>query len=256
MHDVPPPQRPVPRWTGPFFWLLGLATVPWVFYLAATLPRRQRTVHYDIAWIGFDIALIAMLLVTGWLAYKGSDVVELPAAITAALLFIDAWVDLSTPATKARPSAPAGWSSSTSAVSAAGSRGSEYPMNSQPNTCALSASTISQPADGQCGTRSMPPATGPSAVEVSAVARVASASGPATPRPELARSTRMKPAYAIEQPTPNSTPRTGSRPYAPPPTAPDSSTTPARTTGAPIANRRDGRPPSRPHAARPTKNTS
>lgn len=97
---MPPPQRPVPRWTGPFFWLLGLATVPWVFYLAATLPRRQRTVHYDIAWIGFDIALIAMLLVTGWLAHKGSDVVELPAAITAALLFMDAWFDVLTSATK------------------------------------------------------------------------------------------------------------------------------------------------------------
>jgi hypothetical protein len=97
---TPPPQRPVPRWTGPFFWLLGAGTVPWVFYLAATLPHRQRTMHYDIAWIGFDIALIAMLLVTGWLAYKGSDVVELPAAITAALLFMDAWFDVLTSATK------------------------------------------------------------------------------------------------------------------------------------------------------------
>jgi hypothetical protein len=101
MHDAtPPPQRPVPRWTGLFFWLLGVGTVPWVFYLAATLPRRQPTVHYDIAWIGFDIALIAMLMVTGWLAYKGSDVVELPAAITAALLFMDAWFDVLTSATK------------------------------------------------------------------------------------------------------------------------------------------------------------
>src|SRR5690348_16076212 len=100
MSDRTPPQRPVPRWTGLFFWLLGLGTVPWVCYLAATLPRRQPTLHYDVAWVGFDVALVAMLLVTGWLAYRGSDLVELPAAITAALLFMDAWFDVLTSATR------------------------------------------------------------------------------------------------------------------------------------------------------------
>ena len=46
---------------------------------------------------------------------------------------------------------PTGWTVSSSEVIAAGSRGSEMMISSQPSTCELSASVISQPAPGQCG---------------------------------------------------------------------------------------------------------
>jgi hypothetical protein len=49
--------------------------------------------QYTLAWVVFDIALAAMLVVTGWLAMRRRDHVQLPASVTGALLFVDAWFD-------------------------------------------------------------------------------------------------------------------------------------------------------------------
>src|ERR1035438_1656272 len=54
---------------------LGLASmtlatvilVPWVAYLAATLPDRIQAHDWDVAWVGFDSALIAAIVFTVWL---------------------------------------------------------------------------------------------------------------------------------------------------------------------------------------------
>lgn len=88
--------RPVPNWVGPLFLALGMITVPWVIYLGFTLPVRSEAAHYRGAWVGFDTALVAGLLGTGWLAYRGRDHVELPAVATATMLGVDAWFDVMT----------------------------------------------------------------------------------------------------------------------------------------------------------------
>lgn len=98
-HDEPAPDQPglpVPRWLGPTFLLLAALTVPWAFELWATLPSRDVSAHYRLAWVGFDVMLAVVLARTGWLAWRGSDHVELPAVASATLLVVDVWFDIVT----------------------------------------------------------------------------------------------------------------------------------------------------------------
>ncbi|NJC70064.1 hypothetical protein HC031_10130 [Planosporangium thailandense] len=93
---VLPRIRPVPRWIAPLFACLAVATVPWTIYLAATLPHVIRTRHYRIAWVGFDIGLVLLLLLTSVLAYRGQRHTAMTATATATALVIDAWFDVLT----------------------------------------------------------------------------------------------------------------------------------------------------------------
>ncbi|MCW3845441.1 hypothetical protein ONA70_35800 [Micromonospora yasonensis] len=91
-----PTEVPVPRWVAPTFVALALLTLPWIGYLAATLPRHALTVHYRAAWVGFDLGLVALLGLTAWYAYRGDRQVVLAAAGTATMLAVDAWFDVVT----------------------------------------------------------------------------------------------------------------------------------------------------------------
>ena len=48
--------------------LVAVALVPWTLYLTFTLPSRHVTFHYDLAWVGFDVALAASFAATAWAA--------------------------------------------------------------------------------------------------------------------------------------------------------------------------------------------
>ena len=90
------PERVVPRWTG---WAMlggGVLMLPWVAGLAVVLPERAEAAHYSAAWVGFDLALCALLVRTGWLAQHGREHIELSAAMTGTLLMVDAWFDVVT----------------------------------------------------------------------------------------------------------------------------------------------------------------
>ena len=78
--------------------LFGLAAllVPWILYLTFTLPARHVTVHYDLAWVGFDVGLTAAFAATAWAALRGSQWLVPFAAITATMLCCDAWFDVTT----------------------------------------------------------------------------------------------------------------------------------------------------------------
>jgi hypothetical protein len=99
--------RPVPRWVAPVFAALGAATVPWTAYLAVSLPARASAQHYRLAWVGFDLMLVALLLTTALLAWRGSRQVGLAAAATATVLVVDAWFDVTTSRPADMPSAVA-----------------------------------------------------------------------------------------------------------------------------------------------------
>ncbi len=85
--------RAVPRWVAPAFALCAVVTVPWIVYLAFSLPNTVR-VHDRAAWVGFDIALMAMLGLTAFLAWRGQARVALAAIATATMLVVDAWFDV------------------------------------------------------------------------------------------------------------------------------------------------------------------
>jgi hypothetical protein len=95
MADREPSDRTVPRWVAPAFLLAAFATVPWIGYLAATLPRTAR-IHERTAWVGFDIGLVLLLALTGFLAWRGRPRVALAAVATATMLVMDAWFDVLT----------------------------------------------------------------------------------------------------------------------------------------------------------------
>jgi hypothetical protein len=90
------PTRVVPRWIGWLVVAAGALMLPWVAGLVFILPTRHEAAHYGFSWIGFDLALCAMLIRTGWLAQKGREHIELSAAMTGTLLLVDAWFDVVT----------------------------------------------------------------------------------------------------------------------------------------------------------------
>ena len=74
----------------------AVALIPWTVYLAVTLPKRDLDTHYRGAWVGFDLFLVAAIVLTAYYAYKVDTRVQLPATATATLLLVDAWFDVMT----------------------------------------------------------------------------------------------------------------------------------------------------------------
>jgi hypothetical protein len=87
---------PVPRWVPPILALIAAGLIPWTLYLTFTLPSRQVTEHYDIAWVVFDCALAASFAVTAWCAVRAPDWLAPAAAVTGTMLLCDAWFDVTT----------------------------------------------------------------------------------------------------------------------------------------------------------------
>jgi hypothetical protein len=89
-------QTRVIRWIGPVFALFSLILLPWTIYLGETLPARQLSSHYDAAWAGFDVMLMAVLAASAYFALRRSRYLATTAAATACLLVVDAWFDVLT----------------------------------------------------------------------------------------------------------------------------------------------------------------
>ena len=90
---------PLPRWVTLLLILVAAGLVPWTLYLTFVLPSRHVTSHYDVAWVGFDVALTASFAATAWAAFRGSQWLVPLAAVTATMLVCDAWFDVTTAAT-------------------------------------------------------------------------------------------------------------------------------------------------------------
>jgi hypothetical protein len=91
-----PVRIPVPRWLVVVLGGVVVVLVPWILYLTFTLPARHVTVHYDLAWVGFDIALTAAFAATTWAVLRGSRWLVPFAAVTGTMLICDAWFDVTT----------------------------------------------------------------------------------------------------------------------------------------------------------------
>ncbi len=87
---------PVVKWTGPLFALFSLIMVPWTIYIGASLPARQLSPNYAIAWGGFDALLLIALGGTAYFALRRSRYLSTAATATATLLVVDAWFDVLT----------------------------------------------------------------------------------------------------------------------------------------------------------------
>ena len=91
-----PVHIPLPRWVTGVLAGVAILLIPWALYLTFTLPSRHVTFHYDLAWVGFDVALAVSLGATAWAALRGSQWLVPFAAISATMLCCDAWFDVVT----------------------------------------------------------------------------------------------------------------------------------------------------------------
>jgi hypothetical protein len=70
--------------------------VPWVIFLALSLPRHYETGNWRATWVGFDISLILALALTAYLGWRRRQLVMFASFATGLLLVCDAWFDVST----------------------------------------------------------------------------------------------------------------------------------------------------------------
>ncbi|MDQ1735188.1 MAG: hypothetical protein QOH56_1439 [Pseudonocardiales bacterium] len=89
------------RWAAPLFALCAVILLPWIVVAGLTLPSRQISENYDLAWAGYDVLLLIGLLATAILALRRSRLLPIAASATGALLTADAWFDVLT--------SPSGW---------------------------------------------------------------------------------------------------------------------------------------------------
>jgi hypothetical protein len=99
MSPQDPPEQtrvPLPRWVTPVLALTAVGLLPWTLWLTFSLPARHVSEHYDLAWVGFDIALFTAFAATSWCIIRSSRWLVPLAAATGAMLVCDAWFDVVT----------------------------------------------------------------------------------------------------------------------------------------------------------------
>ena len=78
------------------FLVAALVLVPWLGWLAISLPCRYLSQHWGIAWAGFDAGLAVGLGLTAFATLRRAPWLDRVAVATATLLAADAWFDVLT----------------------------------------------------------------------------------------------------------------------------------------------------------------
>ncbi len=100
--DVHPKLRRVRRVR---LWMMILGTalmIPWIAYLAWTLPEGYRVSNWTGTWVGFDLILLSLMITTLVLGLKRRLLVVVSAFSTGVVLICDAWFDVMTSASDDR----------------------------------------------------------------------------------------------------------------------------------------------------------
>jgi hypothetical protein len=95
---MPEPRHPnLPRSTLlTVLTLAALLETVWTIYVGWKLPRHYVANHWDLAWVGLDVAQVLMLLGAAWAAWRRRAILILFAASAGTLLVLDAWFDVTT----------------------------------------------------------------------------------------------------------------------------------------------------------------
>ncbi len=87
----------VVRWSLLRFLTIGaIGETVWTVYIAFVLPRHYDVNHWDVAWVGLDVAQIIMLSLSAWAAWRRNTLLVMFATMSATLLLVDAWFDVTT----------------------------------------------------------------------------------------------------------------------------------------------------------------
>jgi hypothetical protein len=76
--------------------VIGL--IPWIVYLAFTLPDKYIAENWPATWVGFDILILVFMGATAVLGLLRRQLLVLTAFTTGILLVCDAWFDVMTAA--------------------------------------------------------------------------------------------------------------------------------------------------------------
>jgi len=96
MQPLPREGRSLLRFRHWAFVIMGgvaIALLPWTAYLSVTLPARHESVHWDVVWPGFDIALALAIGATVFALVRWSGYLPILASVAGTLLLCDAWFD-------------------------------------------------------------------------------------------------------------------------------------------------------------------
>lgn len=74
----------------------SLALIPWIVFLAVTLPDRYVVSNWPVTWVGFDALVVTLMAATAYLGSRRRVLVMLTAFATAVMLICDAWFDVTT----------------------------------------------------------------------------------------------------------------------------------------------------------------
>ncbi|ORJ59924.1 hypothetical protein [Mycobacterium simiae] len=74
----------------------SIAMIPWLIYLAMTLPDSYIARNWVLTWVGFDVLLVGFMVATAILGYLRRRILMLAAFTSGVLLICDAWFDLMT----------------------------------------------------------------------------------------------------------------------------------------------------------------
>jgi hypothetical protein len=84
------------RWGGWVFLGASALLLPWMAFLAISLPTTASAGHWTGAWIGIDVMEATGLAITGWLVLRRDLRVRIAAGATGGFLLADAWFDVMT----------------------------------------------------------------------------------------------------------------------------------------------------------------
>jgi hypothetical protein len=73
-----------------------IGLIPWMVYLAMTLPQSYVAHNWPATWIGFDILLLTFMATTAVLGWLRRQLLLLTGFTTGVLLICDAWFDIMT----------------------------------------------------------------------------------------------------------------------------------------------------------------
>jgi hypothetical protein len=98
MGDRYDATRIVPRWVAIGFLLGAIGLIPEIFRLANSLPLRHLELldHWQFLWIGYDLVMALVFLVSGILLWLRSPWVAMTVSAAGTMLLADAWFDVLT----------------------------------------------------------------------------------------------------------------------------------------------------------------
>ena len=79
-----------------FLLIASIILSGWIIYLVSALPPSYRARHWDLAWVGFDCAMLISLMTTSWAMWKRRQIAIPGAMVSATFLIIDSWFDVVT----------------------------------------------------------------------------------------------------------------------------------------------------------------